>query len=137
MLAVVSFLCGLLFAFGLGLSGMTRPENVIAFLDITGDWNPALAFVMVGAIGVHGLAYPFVTRRDRPVLEAQFFVPQKKRVDWRLVAGAVLFGVGWALGGYCPGPALTSLASFHRESLIFVGCMLLGMSLFHFSFSKK
>ena len=130
---IVAFIVGLLFAIGLGVSGMTQPEKVISFLDLFGHWNPALAFVMVGAIGIHALAYPLITKRPSPILEDQFQIPKRTDLTPRLLVGAFMFGIGWGLGGFCPGPGLTSLASGNSESVVFVSCMLAGMTLFYFS----
>ena len=131
MKLLISFLVGLLFALGLGASGMTQPQKVVGFLDIFGRWNPALAFVMFGAIGVHALLYPLITKRSSPILADQFHLPMSKDLDVRLILGATLFGAGWGLGGFCPGPGIVSLASGHTSSLIFVGAMISGMIVFH------
>lgn len=133
MKLLLSFVVGLLFALGLGISGMTQPQKVIGFLDIFGQWNPALAMVMIGAIGFHGFLYPMITNRKSPILEDQFHVPTRRDVTPTLLIGAALFGAGWGLGGFCPGPGLTSLASGQNESFIFVGSMLLGMLIFKVS----
>lgn len=125
----VSFGAGLLFAVGLGLSGMTQPGKVLAFLDVTGDWDPSLALVMAGAIGVHAVFVRIASVRNKPYLVESFDLPRAKRIDARLVLGSALFGAGWGIAGYCPGPALVSLASFHPSALVFVVSMALGMSL--------
>jgi uncharacterized protein len=117
---------GLLFGLGLWLSGMTDPAKVIGFLDVGGDWDPALAFVMGGAVGVTLLAFPWVLRRSRPVLAASFTLPASSSIDRRLVVGSVLFGIGWGLAGYCPGPAVASLGSGSVVAVAFVGAMLVG-----------
>lgn len=124
-----AFLSGLLFALGLGLSGMTDPANVLGFLDIAGDWDYRLAFVMGGAIAVHAALRPLIHRRERPLFAAEFPSFTASRVDAKLLAGSALFGVGWGLGGYCPGPALTSLASGGAQLLVFVPAMFAGMYL--------
>jgi uncharacterized protein len=126
---LVSLIVGLMFGFGLTLSGMTLPHRVIGFLDVFGQWDPTLAFVMLGAIGVHFVAYRFVAYLRIPFFGPGFVLPTQKNLDFSLIAGAGLFGIGWALGGFCPGPALTSLVSLQIEPLIFVGCMALGMLL--------
>ena len=125
-----AFIVGLLFALGLGISGMTQPQKVIGFLDIFGRWNPALMMVMVGAILVHGIAFRWVMRRPSPILGGKFQIPQSKEINWKLLTGAAIFGVGWGIAGYCPGPALTSLASGQVESILFVISMLTGMGAF-------
>jgi uncharacterized membrane protein YedE/YeeE len=120
-------LYGLLFALGLGVSGMVQPEKVIAFLDVLGDWDPSLAFVMVGAIGVYAVAWRRSERWPRPLLAARFSYPSPTRVDARLIGGAVLFGVGWGLSGFCPGPAVVALGAATRAAAWFVPAMLAGM----------
>ncbi len=126
----LSFFCGILFAFGLGVSGMTQPGRVTAFLDFFGAWDPSLLFVMVGAILVYFIGYRLVTKRSKPLLSEAFHLPKRSEVDRPLVLGSALFGTGWGLAGFCPGPALTSMISLHREPLIFSGSMLAGMLLF-------
>lgn len=123
-----AFACGFLFAMGLGVSGMTQPGKVTAFLDLTGSWDPSLLFVMVGAISVYAVGYRLVTKRARPLLGEAFLLPDPGRVDRRLILGASIFGVGWGLAGYCPGPALVSLATLRFEPLVFVAAMLVGMA---------
>lgn len=123
------FGAGLVFALGLGLSGMTQPDKVVGFLDITGDWKPELMFVMGGAIAVHLIAYLVVPRLKKPLFEPRFSVPTRKDVTFRLIAGSLLFGAGWGLAGYCPGPALVSSVSGSRDVLMFVVAMLGGMVL--------
>lgn len=122
---------GLLFGAGLALSGMTQPSKVMAFLDFTGDWDPSLAFVMMGAIAVHAVLYRLVRRRSSPLFQTTFHVPTRRDVDPRLVAGAALFGLGWGLGGFCPGPGIVSAASLDPSALVFVAAMLGGMLLQH------
>lgn len=129
---LASLLVGFIFALGLGLSGMTQPQKVIGFLDIFGNWDPSLIFVMAGAIAVHFFTYRIIRKRKSPLLAADWHVPVKKEITPALLAGSFLFGVGWALGGFCPGPAVTSLASFEITPLLFVVSMLVGMFLFRF-----
>jgi uncharacterized protein len=129
MASVAAFFCGVLFALGLGLSGMTQPAKVLAFLDVGGRWDPSLGFVMLGAIGVHAPLVRLILRRRAPVLASAFHLPTLRRVDRRIVAGAAVFGVGWGLGGLCPGPALTVLASGKPIAVVFVAAMLAGMAL--------
>jgi uncharacterized membrane protein YedE/YeeE len=123
---VVAF-AGILFGVGLVLSGMTEPHKVSGFLDVTGAWDPSLAFVMIGAIGVHLVARRFIVRRPAPIDETNFEEPKPTKIDAPLVAGAAIFGVGWGLGGFCPGPALVSLGSGSLEGIVFVTTMSLGM----------
>lgn len=107
--ALVAAGLGALFGLGLLISGMTRPEKVVGFLDMGGAWDPALLLVMVGAIGVYLPTWAMVRRRRAPLLDARFHWPEPARVDARLLLGAALFGVGWGLSGYCPGPAVVAL----------------------------
>jgi uncharacterized membrane protein YedE/YeeE len=133
---LAAYFCGLLFGFGLGIAEMTSPQKVMGFLDLFGDWDPALMFVMVGAIAVYAAIYWTVVKKmKRPLIEAQFHIPTRKDLDSKLIIGSVLFGVGWGLGGYCPGPALVSLATLGQPTIIFVASMLVGM--FGFSVLEK
>ena len=122
-----AFLVGLIFAVGLGLAGMTQPAKVIGFLDFTGRWDPSLAFVMGGGVLVYLPVWRLVKGRARPLFDERFRLPTRKDIDGRLLVGAALFGIGWGLGGYCPGPALTSVGSFSGKALVMVASMLLGM----------
>ena len=107
---LVAFAAGLLFSLGLGVSQMTDPARVLAFLDVAGDWDPSLALVMVGAILTYGALARGVLRRAEPLLGGRFVLPRTERVSARTLCGAAIFGVGWGLAGYCPGPAFASLA---------------------------
>ncbi len=124
---VLALISGLVFGSGLILSGMTQPAKVVNFLDVLGDWDPSLGFVMGGAIAVHFLAYRFVPRLPKPVWGDRWGLPSRRDVDARLLVGAALFGAGWGLGGYCPGPALTSVVTGASSTLLFTGAMLAGM----------
>jgi len=124
------FLCGLLFSVGLGISGMTRPTKVLGFLDIFGNWDPSLICVMAGAVGVNLVLYRLALKRATPVFAPQFTIPSRRGINAPLIAGSALFGVGWGLSGYCPGPALVSIVSGWGSTLAFVGAMLLGMIIF-------
>jgi uncharacterized protein len=128
--ALTAFAVAVLFALGLGISGMTQPQKVIGFLDVFGVWDPSLLFVMGGAVGVHWLTYRWILRRPVPLLSAKWHVPQKKDITLSLVVGSLLFGMGWGLAGFCPGPALTSLASLEIKPLVFVFSMIAGMYLY-------
>lgn len=126
---LIAFAAGVIFALGLGIAGMMQPAKVTAFLNITGDWDPSLAFVMVGAIGVYAMAWQLSQRRIRPLVEDRFLPLPPARIDLRLGVGAALFGLGWGLAGYCPGPAVASLASGAAPALTFGGAMLAGVLL--------
>lgn len=126
---LAAFACGLVFACGLGAGGMTQPSKVVGFLDVTGAWDPSLALVMGGALGTHALLRPFVTTRSRPLLAPAFCGPAKKDIDARLVVGAAIFGAGWGLGGFCPGPAIVALGGGMPAALVVVPAMLAGMLL--------
>jgi uncharacterized protein len=125
--ASASLLAGLLFGLGLVISRMIDPSKVLAFLDIAGSWDPSLAFVMIGAIPVAAIGYRVTRARRVPFFDTRFFGPSRTRVDTKLVIGSALFGVGWGLVGYCPGPALASLAVGRWQSFVFVVAMLVGM----------
>lgn len=126
-----AFAAGVLFAVGLGISGMTKPSKVVGFLDPFGAWDASLAFVMIGAIGVHLVAQRLITKRPSPLFDVRFHLPTRKDVDARLVLGAAIFGAGWGLGGFCPGPALVSAASGTLSALVFVGGMTVGAKVEH------
>ena len=134
--SIIALSSGFVFALGLGLAGMTDPSKVISFLDIAGDWDPSLAFVMAGAIAVYAPAYRLVTRREAPLAGPRFHLPTRRDIDARLIVGAVLFGVGWGLGGFCPGPALVSSVNLGLDALVFTGSMLLGMAAFSWAQRK-
>ena len=118
---------GLLFGVGLVVSGMSDPAKVLNFLDLFGTWDPSLAFVMGGAVVVAFLGYRLVLRRERPIAAEWFDLPQQERVDAPLLAGAAIFGLGWGLGGFCPGPAITSLGLGAAGTLAFLPAMIAGM----------
>lgn len=120
-----ALVAGLLFGVGLAVSGMMDPQKVLGFLDVAGRWNPALAFVLGGAVGVSAFGYGLARRLPHPILAERFQIPTRRDVDARLVGGAVTFGVGWGLAGFCPGPALASLALLVPGGFAFVGAMLL------------
>lgn len=124
---ITSFVSGVIFALGLGISGMTRPVKVIGFLDFFGSWDPSLAFVMIGAICVFFVAYRLSGSMSSPLLAAEFSIPKRTDLDIRLILGAAIFGAGWGLGGFCPGPAITSLASGAIPVVIFVVAMSVGI----------
>ena len=127
---LISFVSGGVFAVCLGIGGMTQPAKVIGFLDFAGSWDPSLAFVMMGAIAVHSVLYRVIRNRPSPLFSPTFSLPTRTDIDARLVGGAALFGVGWGLAGFCPGPALTSLVSGNLPAVIFVVAMIVGMYLY-------
>lgn len=126
----MSLCVGFLFAVGLGFSGMTQPQKVMGFLDVFGDWDPTLLFVMVGAIGVHFFCYRIIRKRNSPMLSSEWHIPTTKEITPSLVFGSVIFGLGWSLGGFCPGPALVSLVTLSSSVTQFAFGMVLGMLIF-------
>ena len=130
MKGLTALLAGTLFGIGLAWSGMSDPANVLAFLTISLDWNPALIGTMGGALAVTAVGYALVTRLERPLYEADFSIPTAREVDKRLIAGASVFGVGWGLSGFCPGPALVSFAVLDVRALAFVAAFLGGVLLY-------
>jgi len=127
---LAAFGAGLVFATGLAISGMTQPGKVTAFLDFFGNWDPSLAFVMLGAILVYAILYRIIRKRSTPLFTSAFLIPARSDIDLRLIGGAALFGIGWGLGGFCPGPAVTSLASGQAAVITFVAAMIAGMYLY-------
>ncbi len=124
-----AFIIGILFSLGLVISGMINPAKVLGFLDVMGDWDASLAFVMAGAVIVNFIGYRVVLKRPHPLFESAFSVPTRSDIDRDLVGGAVLFGIGWGLVGLCPGPAIASLGAAPERTLAFVVAMLIGMSI--------
>lgn len=125
-----AFIVGLIFGFGLILSGMTDPSKVLGFLDVTGVWDPSLGLVMGGAILVSSVAFFLASRRTRAVFGEQMRLPTATQIDRRLVLGGLAFGAGWGLAGYCPGPAVASLFTGMVEPVIFLAAMLIGMAVY-------
>ena len=130
MLVLASLLAGLVFGLGLIVSGMADPAKVLGFLDLAGRWDPSLAFVMAGAIAVGMVAFAVARRRAASLLGAPMRLPSARRIDRRLLAGSLLFGAGWGIAGFCPGPALVSLGMGEFKALVFVTAMLAGMAVF-------
>jgi uncharacterized protein len=124
---LAALLSGTVFGLGLAVSGMMNPAKVIGFLDLAGDWDPTLAFVMGGALLVTIPAFRLISHRPRPLLADEFDLPKKTTLDARLVGGAALFGVGWGLVGFCPGPAVAALATGLAPVFVFAAAMLTGM----------
>lgn len=121
---------GLLFGLGLAVSQMVNPEKVLGFLDVAGNWDPSLALVMGGAVGAAMLAFRFVLKRKQPLFDGEFHLPRLTKVDLRLLVGSAIFGVGWGIGGYCPGPGIAALSAGSVEALVFVAGMTLGSFLY-------
>ncbi len=136
--SIVSFFCGAIFAIGLVLAEMTQPRKIIGFLDVFGNWDPTLVFVLASAVGVYYITYQFVMKRKSPLLAPKFLVPTKTDLELKLIIGGLLFGVGWGISGLCPGPILTILGTGSTTVIILMVSMLLG---FYISFligrSKK
>jgi uncharacterized protein len=137
MQTIVAGLCGLVFGAGLAISGMTNPGKVLAFLDVTGVWDPTLALVMAGALGTTAAGFALVRARVRPWLAETFALPTRRDLDRDLLGGALLFGVGWGLVGLCPGPALANLSRPSGEILVFVGSMIAGVALHRLLFTRR
>ena len=134
---IAAFLCGLLFGAGLLVSQMSNPAKVFGFLDVTGAWDPTLAFVMGGAVGVFAILYRLVLRRPFPALAPGFTHPDRRDVDLPLLLGAAIFGVGWGLGGFCPGPAIVSAAFGDSRVWAFILAMIVGMAAVQMARRKK
>ena len=132
-----SLLAGLVFGLGLIVSGMANPAKVVGFLDLAGAWDPSLAFVMAGAIAVAVFAFALAKKRTVSFLGASMKLPASRDIDRRLVIGSVLFGIGWGVAGFCPGPGLVALGMGEIKALVFVGAMLLGMGLFELIERRK
>jgi uncharacterized membrane protein YedE/YeeE len=123
---MASWVAGLVFGFGLALSGMTHPEKVLGFLDVAGEWNASLLFVLGGAVGVTLLSFRFILRMKKPLLVERFFITKETHIDRPLIVGAILFGIGWGISGYCPGPAVALIASPNWELLAFLPAAIAG-----------
>ena len=130
MLNIASLLSGLVFGLGLIISGMANPAKVLGFLDLAGAWDPSLALVMAGAIAVGLLSFGLAKGRTRSLLGAEMKLPTARHIDRRLVGGSLLFGIGWGVAGFCPGPALVALGMGQVKAVVFVAAMLAGMALF-------
>jgi len=130
MTVFTSLIAGIVFGFGLIVSGMANPAKILGFLDVTGAWDPSLLFVMAGAIGVASVAFAIARKRTRSFLGAEMKLPAARDIDRRLVGGSLLFGIGWGIAGFCPGPSLVALGMGEAKAFVFVAAMLLGMSAF-------
>ncbi len=129
MKSLSTLLAGILFGVGLAMSGMTNTAKVQGFLDLFGNWIPDLAFVMGGAVLVTVISFRFILRREQPLFDLKFFVPSNRVIDQKLLTGAALFGLGWGLYGYCPGPAVAALTYLNWQTALFVMAMIAGMAL--------
>ncbi|MDB5782088.1 YeeE/YedE family protein [Caballeronia mineralivorans] len=125
-----SLLAGLLFGFGLILSGMANPAKVLGFLDLAGQWDPSLAFVMIGAIALASIGFFASRRAGNPLLDQTKHLPAKKKIDVQLIVGSAIFGVGWGIAGFCPGPAVVAAGAARTAAVIFLAAMLAGMLVF-------
>lgn len=137
MQLLTSLLAGILFGLGLIISGMANPQKIIDFLDITGNWDPSLLVVMLGALAVSFWAFRYVSKREKTWLENSFNLPGARQLDKRLILGSLVFGAGWGIAGYCPGPALTSLLAGQIAPFIFVVAMISGMTLYEILESRR
>ena len=137
MYVLTSLLAGLVFGFGLILSGMANPAKVLGFLDLAGRWDPSLALVMAGAIAVGVLAFAVARTRTLSFLGAEMKLPTARHIDRRLVMGGLLFGIGWGVAGFCPGPALVALGMGESKAVVFVVAMLAGMGVFELLERRK
>jgi uncharacterized membrane protein YedE/YeeE len=135
--ALTAWFAGVLFGTGLLVSGMADPAKVLNFLDVLGQWDPSLAFVMGGAVATTLVGYPLISRRGKPRLALNFQMPVRTDIDGPLLGGAALFGLGWGIGGFCPGPAWTALAGLAPGTLVFMASMLTGMWLASWSARKQ
>jgi len=135
MANIIALVTGLIFGFGLAISGMTHTEIVLGFLDVAGQWNPSLLFVLGGAVSVTVASFYLIRKLTKPVFSDQFIVTEANEIDRPLVIGSALFGIGWGISGYCPGPAIALLAAPNWELLAFLPAMLLGYAL-HWYLSK-
>lgn len=133
----IYFACGLLFGVGLFISQMTNPDKVIAFLDLAGNWDPSLAFVMAGALAVAIPGFLWVKKQKHPLLANQFHISVKTSIDKHLIVGAAIFGIGWGMSGYCPGPAFTNLGLGNVEAMVMVFAIYLGFYCEHLLFSGR
>ncbi len=123
---IVSLICGIIFGIGLVISQMINPDKVLGFLNIFRDWDPSLAFVMIGALFVSTPIFHLFKNKSKPLFSSNFSIPTNKQIDKKLIAGSIFFGAGWGLIGLCPGPAITSIALFNISSAIFVLAMFVG-----------
>ena len=134
---LIALLCGIIFGIGLSLSQMINPNKVLNFLDITGNWDPSLIFVMIGALAVAFVSFKWILKRPAPLLAESFHISRKSSVDKPLILGAAIFGIGWGMSGYCPGPAVAGLGLLSFESIIMVVAIYLGFFVYNRFFDGK
>ena len=132
MKQLIALISGVIFALGLGISGMTQTHVVKGFLDVFGSWNLSLMGVMIGAIAINAVVYQMIKKKDHPLLDKKFYLPTNNHIDKNLLIGAAIFGLGWGWAGICPGPGIVSLVSGKIEIFVFVGSMIAGMYFFKF-----
>jgi uncharacterized membrane protein YedE/YeeE len=133
---LIALLCGIIFGIGLSLSHMINPNKVLNFLDITGNWDPSLIFVMMGALAVAFFSFKWIIKRPAPLLAESFHISRKSSVDKPLILGAAIFGIGWGMSGYCPGPAVAGLGLLSLESAIMIVAIFLGFFAFNRFFAR-
>lgn len=137
MAGLSALLSGLVFGLGLIVAGMANPEKILGFLDLAGAWDPSLALVMVGAIGVGIIAFTIAKRRSRTLLGLPMQIPSAHHLDRRLILGSLVFGVGWGIAGFCPGPAIVAVGAGEMKAVIFVAAMLVGMGIYEWLTQAK
>ena len=126
MSKLVSLFCGIIFGIGLVISQMINPAKVLGFLNLFGEWDPSLAFVMIGALIIFSPLFHLFKNKEKPIFSSSFSISNKKEIDKKLIIGSILFGAGWGLAGLCPGPAISSIALLNMSSIIFVIAMFFG-----------
>lgn len=134
---IVNIISGLLFGIGLTLSSMVDPSKVIGFLDVMGNWDPSLSFVMMGALMIAVITFRMIPKRNKPVFANEFKLSTRTDIDKPLIIGAILFGIGWGMAGYCPGPAIATLGTGGWDSAIFLISMILGSMVQRYLYTKK
>ncbi|KTD63875.1 DUF6691 family protein [Legionella spiritensis] len=137
MYQIIAFLNGLIFGAGLTVSNMTDPNKVLNFLDITGDWDPTLLVVMASALLTTFIGYRLINRCAKPVFAERFYLPEQKKIDGKLLIGSALFGIGWGIAGYCPGPAITALATMNTDPLYMVAGLIAGSYCYYWFFLRN
>lgn len=130
---IISLISGLIFSFGLSISGMINPQKVIGFLDVFGTWDASLVFVMLGATGFNFIAFKIISKRASPFCAIDYQLPTKKLLDRKLFIGSAIFGIGWGIAGICPGPGLVNIVSLNPNIFIFIGSMSVGMNIFKYA----